>query len=51
MTKPSWGMGLRLLEVTKEDFKQIIKEKDFIGKMYPRDFQYLVHQIKLIHED
>lgn len=51
LTKPSWGLGLRLLEVTKEDFKQIINEKDFIGKMTPRDIQYLVHQIELIHED
>ncbi|OLN32574.1 hypothetical protein DSOL_1612 [Desulfosporosinus metallidurans] len=40
-----------MLEVSKRDFKNIIKEEDFIGKMYPRDFQYLVHQIKLIHEN
>ena len=45
------GDCLRLLEVTKGDFKKIIKDKDFIGKMYARDFQYLVHQIELIHED
>ena len=51
MTKPSWGLGLRLLEVAKEDFKKIIKDKDFIGNMYELDFQYLVHQIKLIHEN
>ena len=51
MTKPSWGLGLRLLEVAKEDFMKIIKDKDFIGNMYELDFQYLVHQIELIHEN
>ncbi|MDR3587682.1 MAG: type II toxin-antitoxin system PemK/MazF family toxin [Desulfosporosinus sp.] len=51
LTKPSWGLGLRLLEVNKEDFRKNIKDKDFIGKMYELDFQYLVHQIELIHEN
>lgn len=49
LTKPSWGLGLRLLEVAKEDFRKVIKDKDFIGNMYELDFQYLVHQVELIH--
>ena len=51
LPKPSWGLGFKLLDITKRDFKKIIKDKDFIGKLYPQDFQYLVHQIELIHED
>ncbi|MDR3599804.1 MAG: hypothetical protein P4L49_04875 [Desulfosporosinus sp.] len=50
LTKPSWGLGFKLLKVTREDFKTTIKDKDFIGKMHEWDFQYLVHQIELTHE-
>ncbi|WP_345787940.1 hypothetical protein [Desulfosporosinus meridiei] len=50
MAKPSWGLGFKLLKVTREDFKTTIKDKDFIGKMHEWDLKYLVHQIELIHE-
>nr|WP_282433078.1 hypothetical protein [Desulfosporosinus meridiei] len=50
LAKPSWGLGFKLLKVTREDFKTTIKDKDFIGKMHEWDLKYLVHQIELIHE-
>lgn len=49
--KPSWGLGLRLLEVNKRNFAKEINNEDFIGKMPPRDLKYLIHQIELIHQD
>ena len=51
LSKPSWGLGFRLIEITRRDFEKIIEDKDYIGVMYPYDFNYLIRQIELMHED
>jgi len=48
-TKPSWALGLRLIELTINEFKSVVKKEDYIGKMNEIDLQYLINRIEQIH--
>jgi mRNA interferase MazF len=49
LSKPSWGLGYRLIELTENEFKSVVKRTDYIGHMSERDLQYLIAEIELIH--
>ncbi|GAB6174415.1 hypothetical protein JCM15765_38930 [Paradesulfitobacterium aromaticivorans] len=49
LPKPSWVQGLRLIHLTRRQLRAVIRNEDFIGRMYELDFNYLVSQIERIH--
>lgn len=48
-SKPSWALGLRLIEFTEDELKSIVKNEDYIGAMNEIDLQYLISKIEQIH--
>lgn len=48
-TKPSWGLGFRLIRLTDDELKSVVKEKDFLGRMGD-DLKYLIDEIERIHQ-
>ncbi|MDD2300084.1 MAG: type II toxin-antitoxin system PemK/MazF family toxin [Fermentimonas sp.] len=49
LLKPSWGLGYRLIELTENELKSVIKKTDYIGRLSKNDLQYLIRQIELKH--
>lgn len=49
-TKPSWVKGLFLLRYSNNYLKSIVKPDDYIATMDDDSFDYLVNELKLIHE-
>lgn len=47
--KASWALGYRLIELTANELKSIVKITDYIGHMGDSDLQNLIRQIELIH--
>lgn len=47
--KPSWALGLRLIEFTESELKSVVKNDDIIGYMNDIDLQHLVNKIEQIH--
>ena len=44
-----WGLGYRLIELTENELKSVIKKTDYIGRLSKNDLQYLIRQIELKH--
>ena len=51
LLKPSCVQGLRLIDLTREQLRALVKEEDFIGRMNEQDFNYLVGELERIHTD
>ena len=49
LLKPSWVQGLRLIHLTREQLRALVREEDFIGRMNEQDFNHLVGEIERIH--
>ncbi len=49
LSRPSWGLGYRLIQLTEDELKDVVKISDYIGCMSEKDLQYLIEQIELIH--
>ena len=47
--KPSWALGMRLIEFTEDELKSIVKNEDYIGAMNEIDLQYLISKIEQMH--
>nr|WP_240986842.1 type II toxin-antitoxin system PemK/MazF family toxin [Acididesulfobacillus acetoxydans] len=47
--EPTWGLGFRLLELSREQLKSLVTDKDFMGTIPKTDFNFLIQQIESIH--
>ncbi|GEN45431.1 type II toxin-antitoxin system PemK/MazF family toxin [Alkalibacillus haloalkaliphilus] len=50
LSEPSWCRGYRLIEISKAQFKKIVKKHDYIGKLHPEDFNYILEEFVKIHK-
>ena len=48
--KPSWGLGYRLINLTEEQLKSVIKKEDYLGCLSEIDLTYLTNEIERLHE-
>lgn len=51
LTKPSRGLGYRLIKLTEQELKSVIKNEDYIGKLDKDDLEFLINKIEQIHND
>lgn len=49
-SKPSWGLGYRLIRLTDEELKSVVKKEDFLGRMSEIDLKNLNEKIERIHQ-
>jgi mRNA interferase MazF len=49
LPQASWGLGYRLIELTENELKSVVKKTDYIGHMSDPDLRYLITEIELIH--
>jgi len=49
LSKPSWALGLRLIEFTEDELISVIKNEDYIGHLNEIDLQHLISKIEQIH--
>ncbi len=49
LPKPSWGLGYRLIQLTEDELKDVVKRRDYIACMSDKDLQYLIDQIESKH--
>lgn len=51
LKKPSWGLGLRLLSLSKSSLQSTVERQDYIGNLIVEDFNYLIMEIEKIHSN
>ena len=50
-SKPSWGLGFKLIHVTRPELMGSVKKEDILGKMHVTDFDILLNEIEHIHDN
>ena len=48
-SKPSWGLGHRLIHLTDKELKNLVKKEDFLGYMSEIDLRNLNNKITIMH--
>jgi len=49
-SKPSWGLGYRLIRLTADELESVVKQEDFLGHMSDIDLKNLIEKIERIHQ-
>ncbi len=49
LPKHSWGLAYRLIQLTEDELKDVVKRRDYIACMSDKDLQYLIDQIESKH--
>lgn len=50
LSKASWCRGKILIRVAKEELETLVKSKDYIGRMDPDDFNYIVDEVERMNK-
>ncbi|WP_088188311.1 hypothetical protein [Desulfosporosinus sp. FKA] len=51
LLRPSWGLGYKLIQVTRQELMHQVKREDILGVMPQADFDFLLSEIERIHKD
>lgn len=51
LREASWCKGKRLIQIPRTDFENLVKVSDYIGRMHPVDFNYIIEKIEQLHNE
>lgn len=49
LPKASWVRGKRLIRLPRTQIESVVKQSDYIGKLHPTDFNYIIDELNRIH--
>lgn len=49
LTKASWCLGANLIRLPRKEVESIITKDDYIGKVHPIDFNFIIDELEKIY--
>jgi len=49
LREASWCMGKNLINISRVELESILENNDYIGRMHPEDFNFIVEELERIH--
>lgn|SRR5699024_552279 len=49
LREPSWCLARNLIEISRAELELLIGADDYIGRMHPEDFNYIIEEIERLH--